>query len=191
MLHLAQIEKNESSGEAMLRVLACQRSQYAWAVLNSQERLLLGNGADYGDRSLVLVELSEANDVLEVKDAKDWAIDIIQSFMLSGITPAFLQEEAERAEQWRQMLTLQNQDLDRRALELEARREQLEQLEETLKREKKQLESLAAQCKDQTHELDHRATEMQLREEQLERLTGELEHRKQQLDEMLAEQGRK
>jgi hypothetical protein len=45
-----------------------------------------------------------------------------------------LQQEVERAEEWRQSLTLQNQDLARRTLELEARREQIQALEESLKR---------------------------------------------------------
>jgi hypothetical protein len=187
MLHLAQIEKNESSSETTLRLLACQRSEYAWAVLPNQESLavdLVDHLTTYGDLALVLVDLSETKQVLDVQNAKDWIIGIIQNFLLSGITPAFLQEEADRAEQWRQMLTLQNQDLDRRALELEARREQLEQLEETLKREKKQIESLVVQCKEQSYELDHRAAEAQAREEQLERLATELNHRKNQLDDI-------
>jgi len=47
-----------------------------------------------------------------------------------------LQQEVERAEQWRQSLTIQNQDLARRSLELEARREQIQALEESLKRER-------------------------------------------------------
>jgi chromosome segregation ATPase len=184
MLHLARIEKNESSSSAKLHLLACQRSEYAWTVLTNQEQLMLGESTSYGDRAIVLAEVSETKEVIEIKDLKEWIIDVIQNFLRNGVTPAFLQEEADRAEQWRQVLTLQNQDLDRRALELEARREQLEQLEETLKREKKQIESLVVQCKEQSNELDHRATEVQVREEQLDRLAAELEHRKKQLDEV-------
>jgi uncharacterized protein (DUF3084 family) len=56
-----------------------------------------------------------------------------------------LQQESERVEQWRQSLTLQSQEIARRTLELEARREQLQELEEELRREKKKLELLAAQ----------------------------------------------
>jgi hypothetical protein len=39
-------------------------------------------------------------------------------------------------ENWQQSLTLLNLDLARRSLELEARREQIEALEESLKRER-------------------------------------------------------
>jgi hypothetical protein len=175
MLHLAQVERNKLSGELMVRLLACQRSEYAWTVLNHQDLIPLKNlqnysPQDYSDGLLVLVDFSEANQIVEIRDAKDWMLSIVKSFLLSGITPAFLQEESERAEQWRQTLTLQSQDLDRRALELEARREQLEQLEETLKREKKQIEFLSAQYKEQTQELDRRTLELQTRQDQLERL---------------------
>jgi hypothetical protein len=52
------------------------------------------------------------------------------------MTPELLQQEVERAEHWRQSLTLQNQDLARRSLELEARREQIQSLEESMKKEK-------------------------------------------------------
>jgi len=45
-------------------------------------------------------------------------------------------QQASRAEKWRQTLTLQNQELARRLLELEARREQIEALEESFKRDK-------------------------------------------------------
>lgn len=60
----------------------------------------------------------------------------MQIYLSSGMTPELLQQEVERAEQWRQSLTIQNQDLARRSLELEARREQIQALEESLKRER-------------------------------------------------------
>jgi uncharacterized protein (DUF3084 family) len=77
-------------------------------------------------------------------------LDLVQQYLSVGVTPTFLQEEAERTEQWRQDLTLQSQDLTRRHLEMEARREQIQTLEEDLKREKQQLEALAAQLKNKT-----------------------------------------
>jgi predicted RNase H-like nuclease (RuvC/YqgF family) len=77
-------------------------------------------------------------------------LDLVEQYLSAGVTPTFLQEEAERTEQWRQDLTLQSQDLTRRHLEMEARREQIQTLEEDLKREKQQLEALAAQLKNKT-----------------------------------------
>ena len=154
MLCLAQVETKQSADSAELRILAHQRSEYAWAIVNEQDTLACVKATHYTQGTLVLLTLSDAREVLEVSDVKDWLLDIIRTLLITGITPQFLQEEFERTEQWRQTLTLQSQDLDRRALELEARREQLEQLEESLKREKKQLESLAAQYREQNQEHD-------------------------------------
>jgi hypothetical protein len=153
MLCLAQVETNPSADSAELRIIARQRSEYAWAIANDQDTLTGVKATQYPQGSLVLITLSDTREVIEISDVKDWVLDIIRTLLITGITPQFLQEEFERTEQWRQTLTLQSQDLDRRALELEARREQLEQLEETLKREKKQLESLAAQYR-QNQEYD-------------------------------------
>jgi hypothetical protein len=86
------------------------------------------------------VDLSENYEILSIQQAKDWVLDLVQKYLTIEVNPTFLQEEAERVEQWRQDLTLQSQDLTRRNLELEARREQLQTLEEELKQEKQLLE---------------------------------------------------
>jgi hypothetical protein len=84
---------------------------------------------------LVLVELSTTGEIEWVEEATNWVLNLVQTFLTTGITPDILRQEAEKAEKWRQDLTLQSQDLARRRLELEARREQIESLEETIKRE--------------------------------------------------------
>jgi hypothetical protein len=63
-------------------------------------------------------------------------IYLVQTYLADGITPDLLQQEIANVEDWRQTLTLQNQDLARRTLELEAHREQIKALEERLNREK-------------------------------------------------------
>lgn len=140
MLYLAQVQKKGFLGKAGLALLARQRSENAWIVITEEELIPAIEAANFSEGLLVLVELSSSRQVLSIKDAKDWVLDILQKFLVTGITPSFLQQETERAEQWRQSLTLQSQELDRRALELEARREQIQLLEENLKREKKKLD---------------------------------------------------
>lgn len=149
MLCLAQVETKEFADQAELRILARQRSEHAWAIVNEQNTVPCDKASHYALGSLVLLTLSDAHEVLDISDVKDWLLDIVKTLLVTGMTPQFLHQELERTQQWRQDLTLQSQELDRRVLELEARREQLEQLEETLKREKKQMESLAAQYKEQ------------------------------------------
>jgi hypothetical protein len=151
MQYLAQVQKKGFLGKAGLLLLARQKSENAWAIVTDEEVVISSEASNFSDGLLVLVELSNTRQVLTVKDAKSWILDIVQKFLATGITPAFLQQETERAEQWRQSLTLQSQELNRRSLELEARREQVQEMEEKLKREKKTLETMAAQIKTKTN----------------------------------------
>lgn len=142
MLHLAQVQKQEFSGKFVLRLLAFQEAEYTWIVI-AEEKVLPPAEVLLGARDqalsaglLVLVELSPTEEIKSIQNAASWVLDLVQTYLSSGITPTFLEEEAERTEQWRQTLTLQNQELSRRSLEVEARREQIQALEENIKREK-------------------------------------------------------
>ncbi|MBV9388876.1 MAG: hypothetical protein JOZ78_20830 [Chroococcidiopsidaceae cyanobacterium CP_BM_ER_R8_30] len=135
MLHLAQVQKQIHSGEGVLRLLARQEAEYIWVVLAEDVFVPTSIALTLSKDLLVLVEISATGEVEHFQDATPWILDLVRTYLTPGITPTFLQQEAERAEQWRQSLTLQNQDLARRSLELEARREQIQALEENLKRE--------------------------------------------------------
>ncbi len=136
MLYLAQVRKNEFLDQHQLRLLARQEAENFWVIIPEEAFILLGKGNTMSEKLLVLVELSSTGDIERLEDATNWVLHLIENYLTTGITPEFLQQEAERAEHWRQSLTLQNQDLARRSLELEARREQIQALEETLKRDK-------------------------------------------------------
>ncbi|WGV26813.1 hypothetical protein [Halotia branconii] len=136
MLYLAQVHRNEFLDQYQLRLLARQEIDQVWAIIPEEAFILLGKGNTMSEKLLVLVELSPTGDIIKLEDATNWVLHLIQAYLSTGITPDFLQQEAERAEQWRQSLTLQNQDLARRSLELEARREQIQALEESIKRDK-------------------------------------------------------
>jgi small-conductance mechanosensitive channel len=140
MLHLAQIQQNSISEPSELRLLAAQGSEDAWTVLTGEVLLPPDQSGQFKHAQLVLADISEDQQVVAVQDAQEWVVDLVQRYLGNGITPAFLEKETERAEQWRQSLTLQSQELDRRALEMEARREQIQELEESLKRERHELE---------------------------------------------------
>ena len=174
MLHLAQVvQQNESDGGVELKLLARQNSEYTWAVINP-ESIPLTKSQPLNEGLLILVELSDEQEILSIQQAEDWVLDLVQKYLTYGVTPASLQEEVERAEQWRQDLTLQSQDLTRRNLEMEARREQLQALEEELKREKQVL--------DQRHqEMEAHREQLQALEEELKREKQELEQRKKEL----------
>ncbi len=136
MLYLAQVHKNKFLEQHQLRLLARQDAENMWATIPEEAFILLGKGNTLTEKLLVLVELSPTGDIEKIEEATNWVLRLVQNYLSSGISPDYLRQEAERAEEWRQNLTLQNQDLARRSLELEARREQIQALEETLKREK-------------------------------------------------------
>ena len=131
----------------MLKLLAQQKGDYAWVSLDDGDNCVSAEAIDYGEGTLVLVEVSSARHVEQIQDATQWVLDMVEQYLTLGITPAILQEEMQRAEQWRQSLTLKSQELGRRALEMEARRDQIQELEENLKQEKEKLENMAAQVR--------------------------------------------
>ncbi len=135
MLYLAQAQKQKLSGQVQLHLLAHQQTTYKWEV---DEGKIVDVAEDFAllEGVLVLVELSPQGEVQSLQDATTWVLDLVKTYLTSGVTPAFLKAEADRSEQWRQSLTLQNQDLSRRSLEVEARREQIQALEESFKRDK-------------------------------------------------------
>ncbi|MEC4887473.1 MAG: hypothetical protein SAL70_40115 [Scytonema sp. PMC 1070.18] len=140
MLYLAQVHKNDFLDQFQLRLLARQEVDNMWVIIPEEAFILLGKGNTSTEKLLVLVELSPTGDIEKLEEATNWVLNLVQSYLCTGITPEFLVQEAERAEQWRQNLTLQNQDLARRSLELEARREQIQALEESLKRDKSEID---------------------------------------------------
>lgn len=139
MLYLAQIKKNAISGETQLQLLARQFRDRNWKICNRQS-VPLDHKLGYSEGLLVLVKLDEKNEIIEIKEAQDWVLELVEKYLSNTkITPEFVKKEQERIEQWRQELASQSQDLTRRSLEIETRREQLQELEETLMREKERL----------------------------------------------------
>ena len=135
MLHLAKVLKRESSSNAELQLLAYQQPDTTWQVAKSSndDLLLISMPSEklpYGEGVLVVLELSDDRKVRTIHDATDWIIDIMAM-------PAFLSQEIERMETWRQTLTLESQELARRNLEVEARLEHIQSLEESLRQERK------------------------------------------------------
>ncbi|PSB06970.1 hypothetical protein C7B69_23785 [filamentous cyanobacterium Phorm 46] len=148
MLYLAQVQKKEISGEISLQLLACQNSDETWAMLFQETVLTLPPDFTQNvlnEGMLVLTDISENSQVLHIQTATNWVLELVQKYLTTGFTPDFLQQEADKAEGWRQSLTLQSQELSRRLIEVEARREQIQNLEAKLQQEKQLLESSIAQ----------------------------------------------
>lgn len=139
MLHLAQVQRNPTSGEIGLRLLAYQKGDRFWGLGNSKFLPLEEDGLSEG--LLILVELSENFNIIEMENAKDWIVNLVQQHLTKeAMTSEFIEAEQARLEQWRQELTSQSQDLTRLRLEMETRREQLQELEANLKLEREKLQ---------------------------------------------------
>lgn len=134
MLYLAQVNQDLSSRQYELHLLARQESENRWVIIPEPTLIPLQTTDSVSDKLLVLVQLSDGGNIESWEDACQWVIYLVQTYLTTGMTPAQLQQETERAESWRQTLTLQNQELAQRSLELEARREQIQALEQHLKR---------------------------------------------------------
>ncbi|WP_228060662.1 MULTISPECIES: hypothetical protein [unclassified Coleofasciculus] len=182
MLHLAQVQNNESVGGTKLQLLARQNSENSWAIINP-ESIPLPNANSLSEGLLVLVDLSETQEVLDIQSAKDWVLDFVQKYLAHGITPSFLEEEAARSEQWRQDLTLQSQDLTRQRAEMEARRENIQTLESELIPERQQLEEQEAQFKAREEKLIQQQQQLEEQEAKLKAKEEELIQQHQQLEE--------
>jgi len=181
MLYLAQVQEKDAVGKTKLQLLAYQKAEYAWAIFPEEDNTVYADSCDFGNGALLLVQLSDLRQVQDIQDAANWLVEIIQRYLATGVTPEILQQEVQRAEQWRQSLTLQSQELGRRALEMEARRDQIQELEENLKREKKQLEIERKQLQELL-DLKTQRDQIQELEENLKREKNQLEIERKQLE---------
>lgn len=144
MLYLADVRHDSTEKTLTLKLLAHQQAETAWKVLPEPEVVELRSGDAPVVMGIALVELSDDRKTAEVQDATDWLLTVVRSFLATGVTAEFLQQESERAEQWRQSLTLQSQELGRRTLELEARMGQIQELEEKLQQDRHDLDGSEA-----------------------------------------------
>ncbi len=141
MQYLAKVQKKAFLGGAELLLLAEQISDTTWELVTSERMVETAKLLSFQEGNLVLVEVNNLNQVTSIQDAVPWVLELVQHYLSYGMTPETLEQEIERAERWRQSLTLKSQDVDRRALETAARRDEIQELERNLKQEREELEA--------------------------------------------------
>ncbi|NER78653.1 MAG: hypothetical protein F6K42_03565 [Leptolyngbya sp. SIO1D8] len=155
MRYLAKVERASFLGSAVLQLLARQIEDYLWERFPQEKTIETDIALGVGDGAIILVQLDESDTkVITVEDALPWILNLVDTFLVQGITPEFLAQEAERAEQWRQSLTLESQEVERRALETAARRDEIQELEKSLKVEREELEKREADFSDRLSDKD-------------------------------------
>ena len=152
MLYLAEVQKKTgfiSSGKPEFKLLACQRSEYSWGAVTGDETLVAPDDASYNAGALVMVEVSGNRQVQRHYEAGRTLTSILKNF--SNLSKKSKTQE-EEIEQWKQSLTFQSQELNRRELDLEARQEQVEQAEadlEQLDAQRRELDQLRKSLEEQ------------------------------------------
>ena len=171
MLYLAAVDKG-SFRKTTIQLLAKQVSDRSWVAV-SDEALPIEDSAKFNAGMLVLTEINANRQVIKIREASREIVGTLQAF--SRILEKN-QGQEEEIEQWKQSLTFQSQELNRREVELETREEQLQQIDEQYQQYQADLESLQAQ-----------RTEIETLEKNLSEQQQAMGEQRRQLNEQLAE----
>jgi chromosome segregation ATPase len=184
VLYLAEVQKQKGgllSGGAKteLKLLACQRTDQNWNTV-SEEVIAAEDASKLNDGALVLVELNPNRQVQRIQEAGRPLVNILQNF--SRQLEKFKLKEDE-IDQWKQSLTFQAQELNRREMDMEVRSEQLQQLEDELQ----QLEEQKQEVDTSRQEIERLQTEVERNRLELEGAWEHLRGEQRRLEERLAD----
>ncbi len=165
MLYLAEVQKHKGGllgggGKTELKLLACQRTDQSWSTV-SEEVISAEEAGKLNDGVLILVELTPNRQVQRIQEAGRPLVNILQNF--SRQLEKFKVKE-EEIDQWKQSLTFQAQELNHREIDMEARLEQLQNMED-------EFQNLEAQ----KQEVETSRTDIEQRREEIERKLQDLE----------------
>jgi len=133
VLYLAEVRKQKSGGfmakvTTELKLLACQRNDQSWASVPGDEAIDCDAAGEFESGVLVAVNLNNNRQLQGAPEPA--AAQIIRDLQRYSRMQEKLKEQEEEIEGWKQSLTLQAQELNKREMELEAELEQLDQLNE-------------------------------------------------------------
>ena len=165
MLYLAKVQRDTAQAAPQLLLIAQQGEEEDWLALPTGFDATLIAAAEakpYGDGAAVLLEVDDEGNISAIKDATDWLLDTINRYFTVGLAPEELKHEVERIEEWRKSLTMKSQDVVRQALEVETRRDQIQELETKLEQERKQLELMTLQLQNTETRLEDERKQLNL-----------------------------
>ena len=186
MLYLAEVQRRPTGfglggGKTDLKLLACQRSENNWLAVPGEEVIPADEAKEFSPGALVLVDLDNNKQVLQIQDAGRQLVKILQNF-------SRFQEKSkiqwEEIEQWKASLTFQAQELNRREVELQAKEEQVENLQtdinkleherQEISQAQQEFQKLQKQIERNREELETAGLELQRQKQELEQHQGEL-----------------
>ncbi|BAY36040.1 hypothetical protein NIES2111_03590 [Nostoc sp. NIES-2111] len=165
MLYLAEVQKQKGgllggSSKTELKLLAGQRTDQNWTTV-SEEVIAADEASKLNDGALVLVELTPNRQVQRLQEAGRPLVNILQNFSRQLEKYKLKEDEID---QWKESLTFQAQELNRREMDMEARLEQLHEMEGEFQR------------------LEAQQQEVEASREQIEKLQAEVERNRQELE---------
>ncbi|MEH2075310.1 MAG: pilus motility taxis protein HmpF [Nostoc sp.] len=184
MLYLAEVQKQKGGllsggGKTELKLLACQRTDQNWNTV-SEEVIAAEDASKLNDGALVLVELNPNRQVQRIQEAGRPLVNILQNF--SRQLEKFKLKEDE-IDQWKQSLTFQAQELNRREMDMEVRSEQLQNMEEELQQLEQQKQEVDTSCQ----EIERLQTEVERNRLELEGAWEHLRGEQRRLEEHQAD----
>ncbi|MEH1875082.1 pilus motility taxis protein HmpF [Nostoc sp.] len=184
MLYLAELQKQKGGllsggGKTELKLLACQRTDQNWSPV-SEEVIAAEDASKLNDGALVLVELNPNRQVQRIQEAARPLVNILQNF--SRQLEKFKLKEDE-IDQWKQSLTFQAQELNRREMDMEVRSEQLQLLEEELQQQEQQKQEVDTS----RQEIERLQTEVERNRLELEGAWEHLRGEQRRLEERLTD----
>jgi chromosome segregation ATPase len=184
VLYLAEVQKQKGGllsggGKTELKLLACQRTDQNWNTV-SEEVIAAEDASKLNDGALVLVELNPNRQVQRIQEAGRPLVNILQNF--SRQLEKFKLKEDE-IDQWKQSLTFQAQELNRREMDMEVRSEQLQNMEDELQ----QLEQQKQEVDTSRQEIERLQTEVERNRLELEGAWEHLRGEQRRLEEHQAD----
>jgi chromosome segregation ATPase len=179
VLYLAEVKKKTGlmGSRAELKLWACQRSEQSWVGVPGEEMIAMPpeQAGNYNDGALVLVDINASTKQIQrFLEAGRQLVTILQNF--SRFQEKFKSQEDE-IEQWKASLTYQSQELQRRELEMEARLEQMQDMEgefARLEQRREEVQRLQSDFEKDRLNLESSWTQLQAEQQRLEELQVQL-----------------
>ncbi len=149
MLYLATVQKQPrlfSNVKTELKLLACQRGHNNWTPVSGDEVIPAPEASNFNAGVLVLVDVTASKKAQNIREAAPSLVKTLQNF-------SYLQEKWEAKEKerdfWKEALTHQSAELNRREMELRVQQEQLTKQRQELDKARLELQRLRLELEQQ------------------------------------------
>ena len=158
MLYLAETKKQNKNFlggyKTELKLLACQHSDQTWSALPSEEAFLTEEMGEAKDGTLWILNLSNNRSLQGSPEIA--APELVRQLQKLSRLSEKLKDQQSEIERWRESLTFQFQELNKREMDIEAKESDIEDRESTL-----------SQVEQQKYEVDQAWQRLEQEREQL------------------------